>query len=200
MQGVCTDWERLHWGMSALRDIVKGRFPELRAWELSVGTLLLSAGFREARLEAQIIVLKKCESKSLKIWHFQQMICSYFWFQKWLQQRWNHDRCGWGFGVSQLHVSAVRSWLGFPQTHKTDGGKAERLQTEATACEEPRGKRCAKEIWNLHSNTCITLKHLAEGRREHAESRQKELRSRNAGSLSSGGKKRKFQIAIMRFN
>lgn len=58
MQGVCTDWERLHWGMGALRDIVKGRFPELHAWELSVGTLLLSAGFRETRLEAQIIVLK----------------------------------------------------------------------------------------------------------------------------------------------
>lgn len=58
MQGVCTDWERLHWGIGALRDIGKGRFPELHAWELSVGTLLLSAGFRETRLEAQITVLK----------------------------------------------------------------------------------------------------------------------------------------------
>lgn len=25
--------------------------------------------------------------------------------------------------MSQLHVCAVRSWLGFPQTHKTDGGR-----------------------------------------------------------------------------
>lgn len=42
---------------------------------------------------------------------------------------------------------------GFPSDTQNRWGKAERLQTEATACEEPRGKRCAK-------NLEFTLKYL----------------------------------------
>lgn len=122
------------------------------------------------------------------------MICSSFWFQKWLQWRWNHERCVWGFGVSQLHVFAVRSWLGFPQTHKTDGGR-QRDYKQKLPHARSQGESVAQKIWNLHSNTCITLKHLAEGRRDPAEGRQSELCSRNAGSLSSeGGKRRNSKL------
>lgn len=93
-----------------------------------------------------------------------------------------------GFGVSQLHVFAVRSWLGFPQTHKTDGGRQRDYK------QKPLHARSQEES-AAQKNLEFTLQYLhhvetlsrGEAGPRKAKGRQNELRCRNVSSLSSRG-------------
>lgn len=182
MQGFHTDPEMLHWCISPLCEIAKGWFPELHAWEITVWIF--------CRLQRDRLKVQK-NAKVNDFWYFQDMICRYFWFQKWLQPGWNHERCGWGFGVSQLHVFAVRSWLGFPQTHKTDGGRQRDYKQKLLHARSQQESVAQKNL----EFTLQYLHHVeTHSRGEAGPSTQNELRSRNTSSSSSRGSKKNNTI------
>lgn len=183
MRGVCTDWERLHWGMGALRDIGKGRFPELHAWELSVGTLLLSAGFRETRLEAQIIVLKV---NRLKYGTFKKWFAAIFDFKNGCSKDEIMTDVDEGLGlVSCMSPQLDHGWVSLRHTKQM--GEGRETTNRSYRMRGAKRKALRKKIWNLHSNTCITLKHLAEGRRD-----RKSFGAETLAAWAAGGKKKEI--------